>query len=155
MHLSYAKYKAFLAALPVLDKKWKDGELPYDHKPTQEHVIETMQSKTFWYTYIRKYFPCVSEYGDMVAWLEGGEDASSDIEVWGVEKGQYGFGDLDLYLKRGGVGLVSEEELERKKKSTKGKEKASKEGSGSRHKGNGKVKVKGKEKIRSPKKSQK
>lgn len=145
LRLSYEKYKAFLAAINVLDQKWKDGDLPYDRKPTQEHVIETMQSKTFWYTYIRKYFPRVSEYGDMVAWLEGGEDAPSDVEVWGVEKGQYGFGDLSLYLKRDGVGLVSDEELKGKKKSTKGKEK------GSKPKGKGK----GKEKAQSSKKSHK
>ncbi|KAF8219556.1 hypothetical protein L208DRAFT_1339221, partial [Tricholoma matsutake] len=86
--------------------------------PTQENVIETMQSKTFWYTYIQKYFPHVLEYGDMVAWLEGGEDAPSDVEVWGVAKGQYGSGDLSLYLKREGAGLVSDE-LKGKKKSTK------------------------------------
>jgi hypothetical protein len=87
----------------------------------------------------------VAEYGDMVAWLEGGEDAPSDVEVWGVEKGQYGFGDLSLYLKRDGAGLVSDEELKGKKKSTKGKEK------GSKPKGKGK----GKEKAQSSKKSHK
>jgi len=26
---SYAKYKAFLAAIPVLEMKWENGELPY------------------------------------------------------------------------------------------------------------------------------
>ena len=39
---SYAKYKAFLAAIPILEKKWKDYELPYEQKLTQEQVIETM-----------------------------------------------------------------------------------------------------------------
>jgi hypothetical protein len=80
----------------------------------------------------------------MVAWLEGGEDAPSDVEVWGLAKGQYGFGDLSLYLKRG-AGLVSDEELKGEKKSTKWKEK------GSKFKGKGK----GKEKAQSSKKSHK
>jgi hypothetical protein len=79
-----------------------------------------MQSKTFWYDYIRKYFPRVSEYSEMVAWLEDAEDASSDLDVWGVEKAQYGFVDLALWLKNEGKGLV----LEGKSKKAKGKERA-------------------------------
>jgi hypothetical protein len=132
LQVSYQKYQAFLAALLVLEQKWKDGELPYDRKPSMEHVIETMQSKTFWYAYIRKYFPRVSEYPDMVAWLEGGENAPTDVDVWGVQKGQYGFGDLDLYLKRGGRGLVSddEEELSGNKKGGKKKDKHGGKGKG-------------------------
>lgn len=67
----------------------------------------------------------------MVAWLEGGENAPTDVDVWGVQKGQYGFGDLDLYLKRGGRGLVSdEEELSGKKKGGKKKDKHGGKGKG-------------------------
>jgi hypothetical protein len=84
----------------------------------------------------------------MVAWLENGEDASSDGKVWGVCKAQYGFGDLDIYLKNGGSGLLSEQESKGTKKSTKEKEK---EGSKCKHKE--KRKRKGKEKDKSPKKS--
>jgi hypothetical protein len=138
---SYAKYKAFLAALPVLEMKWENGELPYQRKPTNEQVIETMQSKTFWYDYIRKYFPCVSEYAEMVAWLENAEDASSDLDVWGVEKAQYGFVDLALWLKNEGKGLV----LEEKSKKARGKERAlnpEKEKSPRKHKGKEKEKEK-------------
>jgi hypothetical protein len=138
---SYAKYKAFLAALPVLEMKWENGELPYQRKPTNEQVIETMQSKTFWYDYIRKYFPRVSEYAEMVAWLENAEDASSDLDVWGVEKAQYGFVDLALWLKNEGKGLV----LEEKSKKARGKERAlnpEKEKSPRKHKGKEKEKEK-------------
>jgi hypothetical protein len=113
---SYAKYKAFLAAIPVLDAKWKNNELPFARKPTHEQVIETMQSKTFWYDYIRKFFPRVAEYPNMVAWLENEDDGPSDIEVWGVEKTQYGFIDLDVWLKNEGKGLVVVEERNRKGK---------------------------------------
>ncbi|KAF8226428.1 hypothetical protein L208DRAFT_1211032, partial [Tricholoma matsutake] len=92
--------------------------------PTHEQVIETMQSKTFWYNYICKYFPCVAEHSHMVAWLEDNEDVPSDLEVWKVEKGQYGFVDLHEFLRRGVEGIKSDsEELDRKKKNKKGKEK--------------------------------
>ncbi len=158
---SYAKYKAFLAAIPVLEMKWENGELPYQRKPTDEQVIEMMQSKTFWYDYIWKYFPRVSEYLEMVAWLENAENASSDLDVWGVEKVQYRFVDLALWLKNEGKGLV----LEGKSKKAKGKERAlnpengksswkhkgkEKEGKG---KGNEKGKEKEKEKESSVKES--
>ena len=136
---SYAKYMAFLAAISILEKKWKDGELPYQRKPTNEQVIETMQSKTFWYDYIRKYFPRVSAYSEMVAWLENAEDAPSDLEIWGVEKAQYGFVDLDIWLRNGGKGLKLEG------KSKKGKE-GEEEGSLSPEKEKGSRKHKGKEK---------
>ena len=131
LRFSYKKYMAFLSAVQVLEEKWKAKELPFARKPIQEHIIETMQSKTYWYDYIRKYFPKVVEYPEMVAWLENGDDAPSDLEVWGVEKAQYTFGDLDKYLKSGGVGLVTKElekekTVKEKKKVTKGKEKVDK-----------------------------
>jgi hypothetical protein len=107
LRFSYQKYKVFLTAVKTLDEKWKAGELPYTRRPLNEHIIETMQSKTYWYDYIRKYFGKVGDYPEMVAWLENDGDVPSDLEVWGVEKERYSFGDLDLYLKSGGVGLVS------------------------------------------------
>ena len=142
---SYAKYKAFLTAIPILDKKWENGELPYPRKPTSEQVIETMQSKTFWYQYIRKFFPRVSEYPDMVAWLENTEDAPFDVEVWGVEKAQYGFVDLDMWLRNEGKGLV----LEGKSRKGKGRERAVSidQGQGSRKH---KTKGKGRKEKKSP-----
>src|SRR6266511_1127781 len=115
-----------------------------------------MQSKMFWYDYIRKYFPCVSEYSEMVAWLENAEDASSDLDVWGVEKAQYGFVNLALWLKNEGKGLL----LGGKSKKKKGKERALKPESGKsskKHKGKEKEgkggKEKGKEKEKKSKKS--
>ena len=74
----------------------------------------------------------------MVAWLEGGKTAPTDVDVWGVQKGQSGFADLDMHLKRGGRGLVlDDEELKGKKKGGKGKDK---------HKGKGKGKDKAQDK---------
>jgi hypothetical protein len=119
LHFSYQKYKTFLITVKTLNEKWKDGVLSYERKPSQEHIIKTMQLKTFWYDYIHKYFTKVGEHPDMVAWLENNDDAPSDIEVWGVEKKSYSFGDLDQYLKSGGVGLSK-----MKKEKSKGKEKA-------------------------------
>jgi hypothetical protein len=131
-----------LIAVKTLDEKWKDGVLPYECKPSQEHIIETMQSKTFWYDYICKYFTKVGEHPDMVSWLENNDDAPSDIEVWRVEKKSYSFGDLDQYLKSGGVGLSK-----MKEEKSKGKEKA-----GSSKKGKEKEKEKEKKLSKKSKK---
>ena len=139
LRFSYQKYKAFLTAVKTLDEKWKNGVLPYERKPLQEHIIETMQSKTFWYDYIRKYFTKVGAHLDMVAWLENSDDAPSDLEVWGVEKKSYSFGDLNEYLKSGGVGLSDKNEG--------GSEEKVKAGSSRKGKGNEKGKGKGKEVI--------
>ena len=117
---SYAKYKAFLAAISVMKMKWEKGELPYQRKPTNEQVIETMQSKTFWYEYICKYFPRVLGYSEMVAWLENAEDAPSDFEVWGVEKVQYGFVDLEVWLRNEGKDWLLRESKARGKENVRG-----------------------------------
>ncbi|KAF8231620.1 hypothetical protein L208DRAFT_1276121 [Tricholoma matsutake] len=153
---SYAKYKAFLAAVPILDKKWKDHELLYERKPTQEQIIEMMQSKTFWYDYICKYFSCVSAYPEMVLWLEDAEDAPSDLEIWKVEKGQYGFADLDAWLRNDGNGLMLDG-LRKEKKSKKGKENERSPVKEKTEKRSHKAKNKGKEKEKekSPEKAQK
>jgi hypothetical protein len=105
-----------------------------------------MQSKTFWYDYIRKYFPRVSGYSEMVAWLENAEDAPSDFEVWGVEKAQYGFVDLEVWLRNEGNGLV----IKGKSSKARGKEEAS-----SPEKGKSSRKHKAKEKGRKEKESKK
>ena len=44
----------------------------------------------------------------MVAWLEDQEDGPSDIEVWGVQREKYFFGDLKQYLENDGAGLSEE-----------------------------------------------
>jgi hypothetical protein len=38
-----------------------------------------MQSKTFWYEYTHKFFPHLSGYPKMVAWLKNDEDMPSDL----------------------------------------------------------------------------
>jgi hypothetical protein len=140
LRFSYQKYKVFLTAVKMLDEKWKAGELPYTRRPLNEHIIEMMQSKTYWYDYIRKYFGKVGDYPEMVAWLENDGDVPSDLEVWGVEKERYSFGDLDLYLKSGGVGLVSRSDDKRENG------KGQKTMSGGEKSGGNKKKGKGKEK---------
>jgi hypothetical protein len=150
--ISYAKYIAYIEALTTLDRKWNNKELPFDQKPTCKNVIETMQSKIFWYDYICKFFPHVADYPKMVAWLENREDGPSDIEVWGIEKEKYLFGDLEKYLANGGVGILEEIKGVSEKKD-KGKKKAvdKSQGGGStfhKHKaggGSGQSKGKGKE----------
>ena len=130
----------FLTAVKTLDEKWKAGELPYPLKPLNEHIIEMMQSKTFWYDYIHKYFGKVGDYPEMVAWLEKDGDVPLNLEVWRVEKERYSFEDLDSYLRSGGVELVNKSDD--KRENGKGQKKAS---SGKKCDGN-KKKGKGKEK---------
>ena len=124
LHLSYAKFVAYNGVIKTLNEKWKKDELPWDWKPTCEHIIEIMQSKTFWYDYIQKYFPHVANYLEMVAWLKDQEDGPSDIEVWGVQREKYFFGDLKQYLENDGAGLSEEKQdgIE-SKDNRKGKEK--------------------------------
>lgn len=129
LRFSYTKYMAYQKAILTLKRKWENKELPFEQQPTREHVIETMQSKTFWYDYIRKYFLQVSNYPKMVEWLEDREDGPSDIEVWGVQKEKYLFGDLGEYLENKGEGL-SEEIAGGSGKPDKGKKKAADESGG-------------------------
>jgi hypothetical protein len=84
----------------------------------------------------------------MVAWLEDADDAPSDVEVWKVEKGLYGFADLDMWLKNDGKGLELNEL--KGKKGRKEKERSlTKETTGKvSHKGKGKEKDKGKGKVK-------
>ena len=83
-------------------------------KPTKTNIITIFVSKSFFHSHYCSLFGKVSEYPEMVAWLEDSED-SDDLQMWGVKKEVYVFKDLDLWLKNSGS-LVQEE-----KKGKKGK----------------------------------
>jgi hypothetical protein len=127
LHIAYEKYLAYIKAVPLLDELWTQRALPFTQKPSKTDIIESMQGKSYWYDYHRQAFPKVAQYPKMVAWLEGGEGAPSDEEVWGVVKEKYSFMDLFKFLNNSGHGLeVGEVEKERKgnkrdKKKGKGK----------------------------------
>jgi hypothetical protein len=139
---------AYQQAVSTLKCKCENKELPFGQQPTREHIIKTMQSKIFWYDYICKYFLQVWSYPMMVEWLEDCEDGPSDIEVWGVQKEKYLFGDLAEYLVNKGEGL-SEEIAGGSEKRDKGKKKVADESGGGsskshKHKGAEEFQAKGK-----------
>jgi hypothetical protein len=61
----------------------------------------------------------------MLLWLEQGDDAPSNVEVWGVDKDNFHFKDMDSYQsrmkKRSGKRKAKEVEKEEKEKSHKKK----------------------------------
>ena len=51
----------------------------------------------------------------MAAWLEN-SDESDDLEVWDMQKNEYGFKDLISWLNNGGILLEAEGKVEKKEK---------------------------------------
>ena len=99
----------------------------------------------------------MNDYPLMKAWLEE-ESESSDVDVWGVQKANYGFSDLKDWLDNGGTLELDdeEEEFERYKVVKKGKGKGrEKDLEKKKEKGKGKGKEKEKEKGHKKKESSK
>jgi hypothetical protein len=97
LHIGYQKYKAFLEANATLaalcaSREW-EGK-----KPSVTDLIEIFQSKSMWHANHSKAFSRVSDYPEMVSWLEKREDAPSNIELWGYERVAYNFKDLFAFL---------------------------------------------------------
>src|SRR6266850_6817004 len=81
--LGYAwqKYKACTAAIKTFQGLWDSGKLQgiFDRKPTQADIISIFKGKTQWHLTYSKTFPKVSNYPQMVDWLEDKEDKLSDL----------------------------------------------------------------------------
>jgi hypothetical protein len=122
---AYQKYKAFLAAVHTADQLVSKGTL--NKKPTQGDIMSLFASKSFFHSHYKKFFPKVSNYPDMVAWLEEQPDCLDSVDVWGLAKDAYNFGDLQNWLANGGtLELYDDSEDERDAKmgkKGKGKEK--------------------------------
>jgi hypothetical protein len=94
---AYEKYKAYLQACKtygemVADKSWVGDRL------TGLDLIQLFLSKSFFHSHYKKFFSKVSQYTEMVDWLENSGDALSDGELWGEEKGSYNFKDLQKFI---------------------------------------------------------
>jgi hypothetical protein len=139
--LAYQKYKAFLVARQTLDDMVANALWPIK-QPSQTELIELFVSKSFFHSHYRRHFPNVSDYPEMMAWLEG-ESESADVDVWGVKKVNYSFVDLKVWLENGGTLQLDDEDEEFEK------HKVVKRGKG---KGKEKEKGKGKEKEKGHKK---
>jgi hypothetical protein len=146
-NLGYAwqKYKACLAAVKTCNTLWDSGKLKgvFDKKPTQADIVGVFKGKTQWHLTYSKAFPRVSNFPQMVSWLEDQSDKLSDLELWGVAKSGYTFSDLMEWLKNGGEGIGGPESDGESREVVKGKGKGQGKGK-DKDKGNGKGKGKGK-----------
>lgn len=95
---AYQKYVAIHETQSRIDQMWKDGVWKLE-KPGVQQVIEIFVSKTSYFSNYHKTFPLISNYPQMQQWLEGGEDAPSDMDTWGFVK-TVTFQDLKEFLKR-------------------------------------------------------
>ena len=78
-------------------KMVKNGEWP-GKKPTESDVIDMVVSRSMWYSHYKKLSLKISQYPDMLEWLKGGDEAPSDYEIWGEDKGTFMFRDLVSWL---------------------------------------------------------
>jgi hypothetical protein len=142
---AYQKYKAYHVAWANLEQMVKDGTW-VGKKPTMGDVKDIFASRSYFSSHYKK-FAKVTDYPDLVDWLDNKEGKLSDEEVWGISKTTYHFSDLDFFLKNGGsLALekldVKEGGKEEGKGKGKGKEKKEDKDRGRK----GKAKGKGKEK---------
>ena len=98
LRLYYAKYQACLKALDTMQKKFKDGTWPGVKMLSRTSIVEIFVSKTMWHSHVHKYFKNIADYAEMQMWLEEGDNAPDDMELWGMEKTSYTFNDLAEYL---------------------------------------------------------
>lgn len=99
LHHAYEKYKAYLQACKTygemtVNKSWVGGRL------TGADIIQLFISKSYFHSHYKKFFSKVSNYPDMVDWLEGNPNALADGDLWGEEKGSYTFKDLEKYMEK-------------------------------------------------------
>jgi hypothetical protein len=115
--VAYEKYKAHLEACRVYEGKVADGSWT-GGKLTNVDLIQLFVSKSFWHSHYKPLFSKVSNYPDMLKWLEREKDRLSDEVLWGYKKGSYQFKDLKVYMeqnekKKGkGKGKVKDEKSE-------------------------------------------
>ena len=98
---AYEKYKAYLQACKtygemISNKSWVGDKL------TGTDIIQLFVSKSFFHSHYKKFFSKVSNYPDLVDWLEGDPGAPSDKDLWGEEKASYTFKDLEIFLEEHG-----------------------------------------------------
>ena len=100
----YKKYKAFNAAVQLMDQMSRDGKWPLGaRKPGHTELVEIFMSKSYWHSHVAKPFGLVACHPQMVAWLDDDDDGPSDFEVWNLQKSEYGFKELKDWLKNGGT----------------------------------------------------
>jgi hypothetical protein len=96
----YETYKAHLQASQTLRRMVSEGTWP-GKKPSATDLIELFTSKSMWFSHYKPALSKVSDYPEMVKWLENSDEKGSDLEVWGVEKGSYYLVDLRKFVDNG------------------------------------------------------
>ena len=100
----YKKYKAFNAAVQLMDQLSTQGKWPLPKKSSHTELVEVFMSKSYWHSHVVKPFGVVARYPQIVAWLERGDfDDPSDFEVWHLQKSEYGFKELKEWLENDGT----------------------------------------------------
>jgi len=98
---AYEKYKAYLQASKTYGEMMSNKSWVGD-KLTGADIIQLFVSKSFFHSHYKKFFSKVSNYPDLVDWLEGNPGAPSDEVLWGEEKASYTFKDLETFLEEHG-----------------------------------------------------
>ena len=131
LRVAFEKYHAVLAATQIYETMVAAGTWMVK-KLTKSEIIELVVSKSFYFSHYHPCFSKVSEYPNMVAWLEN-SDEMDDFEVWGVWKDDYIFKDLEFWLMNSGSltaegggkkkGRKEKQSLDQKKEGKKSKRK--------------------------------
>jgi hypothetical protein len=93
----YQKYKACMQAQHTVDEMASKGQWPAQRKPNLTDLIKLFVSPSMWHSHVKK-LARVPNYPLMQEWLEGGDNAPDDMEVWGFTKISYNFVDLMAYF---------------------------------------------------------
>jgi hypothetical protein len=116
----YKKYKAHGAAVQLMDQMHAQGTWPLPKKPSNAELVEIFLSKSYWHSHVAKGFANISRYPEMVQWLEREDtDHPSDLDVWHVQRSDYGFRELAVWIANGGT---LDNDVKTKLKKGKGKE---------------------------------
>jgi hypothetical protein len=128
LQVAYARLKAHAQAQLTLSEMVTAGTWR-GPKPAAAQLAELFISKSAWFQFYCKAFRKISNFPDMILWLEDAPEAGTSMDVWGFQKNRYGFTDLIEYIARGGP-LEDDGEYEEEvvvKKSDKHKRKAKEE----------------------------
>ncbi|KAF8815000.1 hypothetical protein BYT27DRAFT_7027227, partial [Phlegmacium glaucopus] len=65
-------------------------------------LVEIFLSKSYWHSHVTKTFSTIARYPEMVKWLEREDkDIPSDLDVWHIQKSEYGFKELEEWVANG------------------------------------------------------
>ena len=85
LRLAYSKYLAIRKMIE--DVNAMERAAAWTHaKPTVEDIARVFMSRSGYFNRPRQLFPRVKHVPEMLKWLEGGEDAPEESDVWGDKK---------------------------------------------------------------------